>query len=208
MLFFFYLEISEDQKTANRKKTASRAKREIRRIVNSNEENNDGNTVKFVTFTFAENITDFRSANYEWKKFRQRLEDRLKIKLKYLTVVEFQKRGAIHYHCVFFNMPYVDQKTLFSIWGQGFGKVNKIEEVNNIGAYVCKYIGKDLEEDRLIKEKCYFTSKGLLKPLELIEKEEIDQLLSDLPHEKKVYEKKYFDVHTGDVTYRQYNMKN
>lgn len=206
--FCYVNDSSPEIQLENRKKVAYRAKREVRRIVNSNVNNTDGNSLKFVTFTFAENITDFRSANYEWKKFRQRLERKLLIKLKYLTVIEFQKRGAIHYHCIFFNIPYINNKDLAVIWGQGFIKINKIKDVDNIGAYVCKYIGKDLDEDRLRREKCYFTSKGLNKSQEFIEISEVDQVLASLPTGcSRVWQSLYESDYTGTVLYTQYIMK-
>lgn len=199
---------SPENQLENRRRVANRARREVRRIVNANEDNNDGNSLKFVTFTFAENITDFRIANYEWKKFRQRLERKLLIKLKYLTVIEFQKRGAIHYHCIFFNIPFINNKDLAAIWGQGFIKINKLKEIDNVGAYVCKYIGKDLQEDRLKREKCYFTSKGLYKSQEFVEISEVDQLVSSLPSEcSPGWQFLYQSDYTGSVLYTQYNMK-
>ena len=128
------------------------------------------------------------------------------IKLKYLTVIEFQK-GAIHYHCIF-NIPYIKNKDLAFIWGQGFIKINKIKDVDNIGAYVCKYIGKDLDEDRLKREKCYFTSKGLNKSQEFIEISEVDQVLASLPTGcSRAWQSLYESDYTGTVLYTQYIMK-
>ncbi|MGM9458151.1 rolling circle replication-associated protein, partial [Lacticaseibacillus rhamnosus] len=63
---------------------------------------------KFVTFTFAENVKDIDQANREWKKFVQRLRRRYG-DFKYLSVIEFQKRGAVHYHMIS-DLPYVKKK--------------------------------------------------------------------------------------------------
>ena len=64
----------------------NRAKRDLRRLINAN----IGEFSKFVTLTFRENITDLKVANYEWKKFKQRLETKIGYKLQYLVVIEFQ----------------------------------------------------------------------------------------------------------------------
>ena len=75
-----------EDKLANRKQTLQRSRRDIRRLVNCNIQENS----KFITLTFADNITDLKVANYEWKKFKQRLETKIGYKLQYLVVIEFQ----------------------------------------------------------------------------------------------------------------------
>lgn len=68
--------------------------------------------------TSEENITDIKIANVEFKKFIQRLkwsrED-----FKYLAVIQFQERGAIHYHMLA-NLDYIPKAKLNKIWGKGF----------------------------------------------------------------------------------------
>lgn len=200
---------SEDEKRNNRRKTLSRAKTNLRRLINANI-NVWYEKPKFVTLTFADNVTDVRQANYEFKKFRQRLEYRFKRKLKYVVVVEFQKRGAVHYHVVFFNLPYIEANELAFIWENGFIKVNAIDDVDNVGAYVTKYMTKqdynNLKEDRLAGEKSYFTSRGLIKPDEIVDEKEIDQVLADLS-QYKVYETNFYNDYCGNIRYEQYNLK-
>ncbi|MGA9175462.1 MAG: hypothetical protein WBZ33_16010 [Thermoactinomyces sp.] len=181
----------------------------MRRLINANV-GVWGYPPVFLTLTFAENVQDIRGANYEFKKFRQRLEYRLKIKLEYVGVIEFQKRGAIHYHVVIFNLPYIEAGELAEIWGHGFIKINKIDQVDNIGAYVSKYMTKDEYEkektDRLIGEKSYFTSRGLRKPLEIVDEKEIERLAAALSGHK-VYSSEYYSDLVGKITYVQYNRK-
>jgi len=193
---------SEDDKKRYREQVLNRSRRDIRRLVNSNIEINS----KFLTLTFADNVSDLRVSNYEFKKFRQRLEDNLGIKLQYLAVPEFQKRGAVHYHVIIFNFPYVKNKQLQEIWGNGFVKINKIDSVDNVGAYVCKYLHKDLDDDRLKGKKCYFTSRGLRKPIEIKEKEQVMELQSNLPAEKLTYTSEFRSDELGKITYSQYNL--
>lgn len=81
----------------------------------------------FIILTFAENITNTETANYEFTKFIQRFNYEIihkKSYLQYSVVIEFQKRGAIHYHVVFYNLPFVkDLKSkLLKLWGNGFTK--------------------------------------------------------------------------------------
>lgn len=190
-----------EDKLLNRKKTLQRNRRDIRRLVNCNIQENS----KFITLTFADNITDLKQANYEWKKFKQRLETKVGYKLQYLVVIEFQKRGAIHYHCVMFNLLYIKADKLSEIWGNGFIKINAIDNVDNIGAYVCKYITKDNDDDRLIGQKMYFTSRGLKKPVEIKEKDRVETLASALPVSALTYSST-FENEYNTISYKQYNL--
>ncbi len=142
----------------------SRARKHIRRLIACNSGEYPAYTDKFVTFTFAENVTGLKEANEMWRKFMMRLNYHIGHSLKYVSVVEFQKRGAVHYHAVFFNLPFVDNDELAKIWSHGFIKINAIKHIRSIGAYVSKYLQKGVVDARLFNEKCYFASRGLIKP--------------------------------------------
>lgn len=202
-------DVTEGEKKQNRVNSTLRARKAIRRLINANvgqyyKPNGSPYPPIFATITFKENIQDIKQANYEFKKFRQRLEYQQQIKLKYLVVVEFQQRGAIHYHAIFFNLPYLSTNEIAAIWRNGFIKLNRIDEVDNIGAYVCKYLGKDLEDDRLAGQKSYFCSKGLKKPTEITNKKEIDQLLAGLSEKSIRFENTFENEYHGQILYRQY----
>lgn len=200
--------LSDEDKRVNRGKVMTRAKQRLRRLINANVGQYDDITPKFMTLTFADNVQNLKLANNEWKKFIKRLNFymfRKKINLlKYSVVIEFQKRGAIHYHAIFYNLPYVESKKIADIWGQGFIKINKIDNVDNIGAYVVKYMGKDLDDDRLYGKKSYFNSRDLLEPLEITDKKKIDALVGPLSH-KLVYSIGFDNDYMGHIHYNQYN---
>jgi hypothetical protein len=206
------LEASEQDKMRHRKETLGRAKTTVRRLINANVDA-WGQSPKFLTLTFAENVQDIKQANYEFKKFRQRLEYQLKIKLKYIVVIEFQKRGAIHYHVVFFNLPYIKNSKLAEIWKNGFIKINEIDKVDNIGAYVTKYMTKEDYEakktDKLIGKKSYFTSRGLIQPVEEYfrsSEKEIESVENSLS-EHMTYIAQFDNDYLGKISYAQYNIK-
>ena len=194
-------EASEDNKQKNREKCSNRAARTVRRLVNSNIAINS----KFLTLTFADHVTDLKKANYEFKKFKQRFEYYLGVRIKYLCVPEFTKKGRIHYHVVLFNLPFVKNKTLQSIWSNGFIKINKIDNCDNVGAYVSKYMTKDNEQ--MIEEKSYFTSRNLEKPLEIVNEKEIEILADSLSPTDVVYLNSFVNDYLGLVNYTQYNLK-
>ncbi|NLA96514.1 MAG: Rep protein, partial [Clostridiaceae bacterium] len=146
---------SAENKEINREKVVNRARTSIRRLVNANVTPRS----KFVTLTFKEDIKDLRQANYEFEKFIKRLKYKFNLNIKYLTVIEFQDKnrgGVIHYHTIFFNLPYIPNMELSKIWKNGFIRINRIDNVDNVGAYVCKYMSKDNADVRLQEKKCFF----------------------------------------------------
>lgn len=202
---------SDEQKILNRYKVQQRAKTQLRRLINANawqwlDSKGRPFPPKFVTLTFAENITNLKEANPEYKNFIKRLNYYIGYGVQYNVVVEFQNRGAVHYHVVFYNIPYIPAQKLSELWGQGFIKINQIKDVDNVGAYVSKYMGKDLNEDKLIGEKCYFSSRGLKKPKEVKEKNQVQRIASALPDSCKKYQSEFENDYTGKVQYAQYNL--
>lgn len=216
----------EEDRKINRQVTITRARTTIRRLVGANNgqwKDKQGRPYKsvFMTLTFADNVQDFDTANHQFKLFILRLGNRVGNRkkqncLKYLVVPEFQKRGAIHYHAIFFNLPYIPQKELSDIWGQGRLHLKAIDEVDNVGAYVCKYLRKDLDDERLRGKKCYFTSRQLLQPTMM----EVDtsqgkqkELLESVCNTalalsgKSPYTVRYDSEHFDSITYTQYTLK-
>lgn len=207
----------------NRAISLGRSRKTVMRTINSNPCLN-----KFLTLTFEENVTDLNYSNNELKKWIDRVNYQVfhtkKREMKYVAVIEFQKRGAVHYH-ILCNMPYIDVNSLAKIWGHGFIKLNKIkgdkerfgsDECDNVGAYVCKYMTKDNDDDRLKSRKSYLMSQNLDKPQEIyvgIEEEDLLQQVYDLePHWYcKAYDINYSSVYTneytGTVLYNQFNLK-
>lgn len=203
----------------HRKQVLQRAKKNLRRLINANVgQYGKEFTAKFLTLTFKDNVKDLDKANYEFKKFIQRLNyycfGTKKANLKYTCVVEFQKRGAIHYHVIIYNIPFVKANDIANVWGNGFIKINKIDDVDNVGAYVSEYLGQakkgqghDIEDDRLQGKKSYFSSRGLFKPIEITDKKMVEQVAVALPLENLIYAADFENEHLGNISYKQYNLK-
>lgn len=139
-----------------------RTRRNLRRLVNSNP-----NLSSFITLTFAENLTDISLANLYFKLFIQKLKRRYPT-LLYIAVIEFQKRGAVHYHLLA-KLPYIPQNELSDLWGHGFVGINKLTNLKNVGAYIAKYIQKGAFSARLVARKAYFCSRALLRAVEVLD---------------------------------------
>lgn len=208
-----------DNYEEHRKQVLQRAKKNLRRLINANVgQYGKEFTAKFLTLTFKDNVKDLDKANYEFKKFIQRLNyycfGTKKANLKYTCVVEFQKRGAIHYHVIIYNMPYIKANDLSIVWGNGFIKINRIDDVDNVGAYVSEYLGQaekgqghDIEDDRLEGRKSYFSSKGLFKPVEITDKKIVDAVSTALQEKCLTYSATFENESLGNITYKQYNLK-
>lgn len=183
-----------------RAKVLGRMRAQIRRLALANFDNRS----RFVTLTFARNVTDLDEANGEFKRFIQRMRYRFG-EFRYMAVIEFQKRGAVHYH-VMTDWPFVRQSELGQIWGQGYVKVNRIDRVDNVGAYMVKYMTKDLSDDRLKGRKAYLLSKGLNHP-RLYRGVEARAVLKALEGKEVVFSRRYTTEYQGNTVYEEYNLR-
>lgn len=193
-----------------RSDSVNRAKHRLRQLINTNVTKNS----KFVTLTFAENIQDVRQAKIIFKNFIKRLNYYLSLKnhkqLKYVYVVEFQDengRGAVHFHVIFFNLNFIKSDILEKIWDNGFIKINLIKHVDNVGAYVVKYMNKGVADERLTNSDLYGRSRGNLKEPFII-KDRFQVLLIMKQFKNKLcYFKSFVTEHLGKVEYIQFNTK-
>jgi len=175
-----------------------RARTNIRRLLNANEE-----FTKFLTLTFAGENPDLDFAYYEFRKFIQRLKYKKGGNIKYLAVVEWGTAGTnrLHFHLVL-DIPYVQKNLLQQIWGNGFVQINKIDHVSNLGAYISKYMGKDTE---LLKgRKKYFHSRNLNKPKEYIYPWFTQAASNLLGASELLFENQYISRYYGQVFYKQF----
>lgn len=184
----------------------SRARQRIRRLISANT-GQYGCRDLFITFTFAENVRELEKANACWTAFVKRLKYHLTFNPAYVAVVEFQTRGAVHYHAVFFNIPYIEgiKDKWAEIWGHGFISIKSVQNINSIGAYVSKYLQKGVVDARLFNEKCYFTSRGLFKPIVIREPPvDIDFGGEPVEYELQTVEELPENKWTGRTIYKRY----
>ena len=206
------LDIFEQEKLKQQRIQFSinRTKTEIRRLVNSNPQLN-----KFMTLTFAKSTTDLKQANYIFNQFIKRMVYRYP-NFEYLAVPEFQKDedyhgrkkkhgGSVHYHLLC-NLPYIENDALEYFWRHGMVNIRQIGKVNNLGAYMSKYLGKELFSGRMFGKKKFFRSQSLASPIEILgyyaEKFIERFLLLPTP----VFEKTFKSDWVGEVDYKPYSL--
>lgn len=170
-----------------------RARSYLRRLIYANawmyrKQNGRAIPPLFLTLTFEKNEQSLDYANREFSKYIQRLNyelfDKKIMELRYVAVPQFQKRGAIHYHAVLFNMPYVKKNVyamLRDLWGHGsFVNLEKIQSAFNVHRYLSRYMEKNFLDGRLFDRKKYFASKKLNRPILIREPEVIDSLRENI----------------------------
>lgn len=220
------------------KKNANVRRNKLRRMILANFSENS----KFITLTFKSNITDLDFANTEFKKFIQRLRSKWK-DFRYIAVIEFQKRGAVHYHMIS-DLPYIQKGLLQALWYNckisksknskfycvgsvpdghhtGFLRINNILHVDNVGAYIVKYMTKESDNPILAGRKTYLYSQNLLRESSIRGEDVLDILESyDLVHrvpdengerhiifKDPVFHNEYDTEFLGRASYREYNLK-
>lgn len=140
-------EFCEFKHTENRSENlASVAKslKRLRDLLNANI--TDVTYCRWVTLTYAENMTDPKKLQYDFKNFNDRCRG-IFGHYEYITAAEPQGRGAWHLHCVFIfdkKAPYMDNAVVRDCWKKGFVTVKRLDDVDNVGAYLTAYLG-DME---------------------------------------------------------------
>ena len=174
-------EIKEYQKKASCRvqspESMRRTFRKITELVNTNVTNTDH--VKFVTLTYAENMTDptqlyndFRKFNYFFTNYC--IAGRLG-KPEYIAIAEPQGRGAWHLHVFYIwdhkvaKIPYSDVRYL---WGHGYIDIRRLKNLDNIAGYLIAYltnmeinkdIAKNLDDKKVYTAEVDHKKKYFLK---------------------------------------------
>lgn len=139
----------DEQKKENKEKREDnlyRARQNIRRIIWSNQTD----YTKFLTLTYKDTVLDVAKVQRDITTFVQSMR-RKNYDMKYLYVLENQRErgknenndGCLHIHMVIFIDEFIKLEDLRKSWKQGYVWIEKIDNVKNLGAYVCKYLTKD-----------------------------------------------------------------
>jgi len=185
-----------------RARSAFRARNAIRRLVQTNFDNQ----AKFLTLTFRNtqefNINDPRTCHDRFVNFIRRLVYQYG-DFRYIAVPEFQKRGAIHYHMVC-DLPYIPSDTLEAVWSHGFVKINAVRKSSRVGIYIAKYLTKESYSDELMKIRKFFTSKNLKRPTVIYGKKVVDLLTKLKSKYEPQFVSRYDSLYNGEIKYFEF----
>lgn len=151
----------------------------LKTLINANVDGND--RIRYITLTYAENMTDNSRISRHMESFFRRMRG-LYGGFEYIYVKERQGRGAWHMHCVLFfdrEAPYMPNTEadhpVRDAWGRGWVNVRGFcGDVNNLGNYLCAYLTDDeatgKKGARLANYessiRLYNCSKGIRRPTE------------------------------------------
>lgn len=210
------LELNEVERVEERRRQTTRDARNLtRRLALMNFTNGD----KFITLTYKKNMKDLKQADEDFKNFIKRFKYHLNISdLAYIAVRERQKRGAIHFHLIcnwshnFASHDEIEHyERLFGadkkFWGHGFVDIKDINHVDNVGAYIIKYMTKDLSLELYKGKKLYLCSQGLERPL-VYRGHDANALYDfyNLGQKKEAFTNSYDSEYLGLITYHEYNL--
>lgn len=170
-------EVKEYRHTDTRLENINSVRRtihDIRMYVNANAD--DPKRMKWVTFTYAENMRDTARLYHDWKvfllKFKRYCRKHGYEVPEYIKVAEPQGRGAWHLHVIFIwlkESPFIPNEDIAAMWGQGFTTTKAVNNCDNIGAYFSAYLtDMPLEE---AQAKVDNDTWQIIKQLPLVEKE-------------------------------------
>lgn len=144
-----------------------------RAVINANV--TDVSKVRWCTLTYAENMTDPKRLYEDFRNFNWRFQYYCKThgysKPEYIVMMEPQGRGAWHAHLLYIwqdqKAPYIANQEFREMWGHGFVRIKKLDNVDNVGAYLTAYLG-DMEIDEMD------LSKAVGKQCKVVEVEDED----------------------------------
>lgn len=205
--------LKKELKKQKTRSNGTRSKNNFRRLVLSN----FTEQVNFITLTYAENKTDIAEAQKDFDNFMKRLRRYFGKDFKYIVVTEFQKRGAIHFHMLADlgiswsnQQEEQDKENWFreEFWEHGWVDIKDVEHVDNLGAYMQKYMVKRMDDERLAGKKAYRSSQNMDRPL-ILKGEDAQNIINlyTLQNKKETFTNSYESEYLGNITYKEYNLK-
>lgn len=140
-------ELKEYTHSTSRKDNLSEVRRSLQRLrdyINTNVTN--PKNCRWITVTYKENMTDPKRLKTDLNRLVRKCR-KIYGHFEYITACEPQGRGAWHAHAIFIfdgTAPFMANEDVFNYWGNGFVKVDKLEDCDNVGAYLTAYLG-DIE---------------------------------------------------------------
>jgi hypothetical protein len=202
-----------ERQLGKRQDNAGRASLAFRRILASNL----GGSAQplLVTLTCRENLTDLKIGYQHYRSFIKVLRNKYGKAFKYACVPEFQKRGAVHFHALFWGLPAEvfllerQTRTLAGLWGRGFIYLKETDGNEKLSFYLAKYMAKAFTDPRLKNQKSYVTSRNIERPI--VEKgfSPVWPVLDDFVGEDNppVVDKKYTTRFLGKGRHRIFKVK-
>lgn len=133
-----------------------------RDIINANV--TDVSFCRWLTLTYRKNMTDPKKLRKDFDNFNTRCRKEFG-HYEYITAAEPQGRGAWHLHVLLLfdrPAPFMPNNVVSDCWKQGFVNVRKLDNVDNVGAYLTAYLG-DMELSEAVSNNIVlpYTTQGI-----------------------------------------------
>lgn len=146
------------QSTPERKdQNIRRAALSFRRLVLSNLRGPDNPVL--VTLTYKEVLSDIDTARKDFNAFAKALKSVCDVAPRYLCTLEYQARGAIHFHALIWGIrPTIIEsersaRMVARLWGHGFVDVIKTDGSVKLATYLAKYMAKVFADPDWLEER-------------------------------------------------------
>ncbi|MEI7709124.1 MAG: hypothetical protein WCI76_00215 [bacterium] len=194
-----------------RRDNAQRSSVAFRRIVASNL----GGLTRplLVTLTYRDNFTDLKGSYKHFSSFIQSLRYKFGKDFKYISVPEFQKRGAVHFHALFWGLPegiFLQERktrTLAELWARGFVYLKETDGNEKLSFYLSKYMAKAFIDPRLKNQKCYVASRNIQRPTVIVGASPLWVILEDYGiTDEPLIDREYPTKYLGKGRYRLFKI--
>ena len=143
-------------------KSLRRTMHHIRNLVNCNVRQDNAKNVHWLTLTYADRSVKgaegvervARDFDVFFKRFRRYCAAHGYKPPAYITVLEPQREGVWHLHCLFIyqhRRPYIANDDMARMWEQGFTKTQKLPH-NNMGTYLTAYLADCSMDDLTVED--------------------------------------------------------
>ena len=143
-------EFEQSETRADNENSLRQTFKKLRYLINNNFVGSPNEL--FLTLTYAEQTRDHKKICTDFNRFNTRLKRYLKqtTTFDYINVIEPHQSGNFHLHLLLrlndVKTAYIPSQDLARMWGEGFIKIQSLEGVDNIGAYLTAYL-TDIEID-------------------------------------------------------------
>lgn len=133
-------EFTEKENHMRNRRSLRQIFRTLRQLIAANFKGGDSEL--FVTLTYAEQHNDkeqiYRDIDLFWRRLRYNYPD-----LKYIAIVEPHASGMFHVHMLLADTTgqplYIHDAEMRILWGHGITTTERLEDIDNMGAYFVAY---------------------------------------------------------------------
>jgi len=174
--------------------------------------NLDGKTRPVLLTLTMREIVSIEDAWLAYTKFFHKMRKRYPA-IKTIGVPEWQKRGAVHFHVLVWNLDATAIKgerrtrTIANLWGHGFVDLAPTDGNPKLSTYLGKYMSKAMHDHRLFGKKAYSASRNVLRPVSLRTSFTIDTAYSVWGIDgdtAPLRTREYATMFLGRCTYKEY----